>query len=50
MPYEIRKDGDRWCVHNTETGDKKACHDTEEEAERQVRLLHMIEHGGEPSE
>jgi hypothetical protein len=44
MPYEVRNDGDKWCVYNTDTGEKKACHDTEDEAERQVKLLHMIEH------
>lgn len=48
MPYEVRKDGDQWCVYNKDTGDKKACHETEEKADAQVRLLHMIEHGGEP--
>lgn len=43
MPYEVRKEGDKHCVFNKDTGEKKACHDTEEEAERQVRLLHSVE-------
>jgi len=43
MPYEVRKDGDQWCVFNSETEEKKACHDTEELAERQVKLLHELE-------
>lgn len=43
MPYVVRKDGDKWCVFNEETGDKKACHDSEEEANRQIRLLHAVE-------
>lgn len=43
MPYEVKKDGDQWCVYNTDTGDKKACHDSEEKAEAQVRLLHELE-------
>lgn len=48
MPYVVRQDGDKWCVFNSETDDKKACHDTREEAERQVKLLHGLEHGMEP--
>ncbi len=51
MPYEIRKEGDKHCVFNKDTGDKKACHDTEEEAQRQVDLLHAVENdpGWEPT-
>lgn len=51
MPYEIRSEGDRHCIYNSETGDKKGCHDTKEEAERQLRLLEAIEHdpGWEPT-
>lgn len=45
MPYVVRQDGEKWCVFNEETGDKKACHDTQQEAERQVKLLHGLEHG-----
>lgn len=48
MPYEVRKDGDQYCVFNTESGDKKACHDSEEKADAQVRLLQGIEHGMTP--
>ena len=43
MPYEVSKDGDKWCVYNSDTKEKKACHDTEEDANRQVRLLHAVE-------
>lgn len=43
MPYVIRKEGDKWCVFNEDTDDKKACHDTEEEAKKQVELLHAVE-------
>lgn len=43
MPYEVRKEDDKWCVYNTESGDRKACHDSEESAEAQVRLLHELE-------
>lgn len=45
MPYEIRKvDGDGYEVINAETKAVKAKHSTKEDAERQVRLLHAIEH------
>lgn len=47
MPYVVRKEGEKWCVFNEETGDKKACHDTEEEANRQVTLLHAVENNPE---
>jgi len=43
MPYEVRSEDGKHCVYNTETGDKKDCHDTEEEAQAQVRLLHELE-------
>jgi hypothetical protein len=46
MPYEVKAvNGDGYNVVNSETGEVKANHDTKEEAERQVRLLHMIEEG-----
>lgn len=50
MPYEVRQKGDEYCVYNTETGDEKACHDSKEEAEKQVRLLRGLEHGMTPRE
>lgn len=44
MPYEKRKvDGDGWEVVNTETKAVKAKHATEEDADRQIRLLHAVE-------
>ncbi len=43
MPYKVEKCDDKWCVVNTDTGETKARHDTEEDANGQVRLLHMIE-------
>lgn len=47
MPYEVRKaaEGDGFEVVNTETGDVKARHATEAEAERQKRLLEELEEG-----
>jgi hypothetical protein len=44
MPYGVRKKGEQYCVYNKDTGEEKACHATEEDAERQRRLLEAIEH------
>lgn len=44
MPYEIRKvDGNGYEVINSETKDVKGKHESKEDAERQVRLLHAVE-------
>lgn len=43
MPYVIKEEGGKHCVYNSDTDEKKACHDTKEDAERQIRLLHSIE-------
>ena len=44
MPYKVEKRGeDDYVVINTETGEERAHHETEESAERQVRLLHEME-------
>lgn len=55
MPYEIEKDGDCYVVKNKDSGDVKGRHcgeengeSAKERAERQVRLLHGVEHGWEP--
>jgi len=45
MPYEIRKQGDQFCVYNKQTGEKRACHDSQEKAVAQMRLLYGIESG-----
>lgn len=53
MPYEIKQDGENYQVINKDTGDVKATHtppDAQDKAERQVKLLHMIENGEHPSE
>lgn len=44
MPYAVEKQGDKWVVVNTETQEVKAHHDSQADADKQVRLLHMIEH------
>ena len=49
MPYEIKSENDKHCIVNTETGATKACHDTREEAEKQLHLLQGIEHGWKPT-
>jgi hypothetical protein len=43
MPYSVVPKDGKFCVINTDTQDEKACHDTKEEAEQQVKLLHAIE-------
>ena len=53
MPYEIKQDGENYQVINKDTGDVKATHtppDAQDKAQRQVKLLHMIENGEHPSE
>lgn len=46
MPYKVEgPNGDgKFEVVNEDTGEVKAEHTTKEDAERQVRLLHQIEH------
>lgn len=43
MPYEVKPNGDKFEVVNSDTGEVKAEHTTKEKAEAQVRLLHAIE-------
>lgn len=43
MPYKVEQKGEKWAVVNTETDEVKAEHDSKEDAERQVRLLHELE-------
>lgn len=43
MPYVVKEEDGKFCVYNKDTDDRKACHDTKEAAESQVRLLHEIE-------
>lgn len=45
MPYEVRKQGDMYCVYNQQTGEKRACHDSMDKAHAQMRLLYGIESG-----
>jgi len=47
MPYHLQQDGDNWNVLN-EDGEVKAVHeppDAKEKAQKQIELLHSLEHG-----
>ena len=48
MPYSIHKQGDKWIVTNSDTGQSKGKHDSREKAVAQMRLLYMIKSGKEP--
>ncbi|MCK9597914.1 MAG: hypothetical protein M0R06_02665 [Sphaerochaeta sp.] len=41
MPYDKRKKGDEWEVYNTDTGDVKGTHPTEEKANAQLAALYI---------
>jgi hypothetical protein len=42
MPYEIKKEDDKYCVYK-QGGDKVACHDTREKAEGQIAAIEASE-------
>lgn len=52
MPYNIRKEGDEFCVYNSETGKKEADFPTRREAVAKMRALMQAEAGepGKPAE
>lgn len=43
MPYEVRKDKDKFCVFNTDTNAKKGCSDTKEQAVAHLKALYAAE-------
>lgn len=45
MPYSIRKVGNKFCVFNKQSGDKKGCSPTREKAEAHMRALYHGESG-----
>lgn len=45
MPYEMRKQGDKWCVLNQQTHENKRCLDTRDMALRYMRALYAAEPG-----
>lgn len=40
MPYKKRKKGDKWEVYNPDTGKVYGTHDTEAQADAQIRALY----------
>ena len=47
MPYEMRKQDEKWCVFNKDTGDKKGCSETRAMAVKHMRALYAAESGAE---
>lgn len=43
MPYRISQRGSRYCVLKQDDGQNMGCHDTREDALRQLRALHANE-------
>ena len=43
MPYELRKEDDKYCVHNSDTDKKKGCSDTKKEAAAFMRKLYSVD-------
>ena len=43
MPYHIEKKGSRFCVVKDGSGESVGCHDTDEEAKRQLGALYANE-------
>lgn len=43
MPWEIREENDRYCVHRKDTGELEKCHMTKEEAEQHMAALYASE-------
>ena len=49
MPYEIRRQKDKHCVFNKDTGKNEGCSDTYEEAVAHQRVLYGVHSGWKPS-
>jgi len=49
MPWDVKKQGNKFITYNTETGEVKGKHDTREKAMKQQRLLYMWKSGHEPT-
>lgn len=43
MPWKVERQGDRYCVVKTDSGERVGCHDTEAEAKAQLRALYANE-------
>ena len=48
MPYEIRKQKNKFCVYNKDKNENKGCSSTYEKAVAHMRVLYGIEEGWEP--
>lgn len=40
MPWNIKKEGKKWCVFREDTGEKEGCSDSKEKATAHMRLLY----------
>lgn len=43
MPYELRKENDKWCVYNKDTEENRGCSDSEEMGKRHMAALYVHE-------
>ena len=43
MPYTIKKEGNKFCVYNSDTDEKRGCSDSRFDAEAQMRALYAAE-------
>jgi len=49
MPYTIRRENNKFCVYNTNTGKNEGCSDTREEATVHQRVLYGVHSEGKPT-
>ncbi len=49
MPWDIKRQGNKWATYNTDTGKVNGLHDTREKAIKQLRLLYMWKNDKEPN-
>ena len=49
MPYTIRREKNKFCVYNSDTGENKGCSDTYEEAVAHQRVLYGVKSGWKPT-
>src|SRR5690348_1273564 len=43
MPYDVRHEGDSWCVYKKDTDEKVGCSDSEEQANAQIAAIYANE-------
>jgi 2'-5' RNA ligase len=49
MPYEVRREGDQWCVYVTATGEAKGCSDSEQLAYEHIAAMEAGEKALDPA-